>query len=50
MTEYVVCISCREILGKHRPFFARMHLKEYPTHDGFMIVNTIKEIITPRME
>lgn len=45
---YVICGSCNENLGEHRPFFAENHLKKYPDHDGFIIINE-KKLSTPRM-
>jgi hypothetical protein len=45
---YVICGTCNENLGEHRPFFAEEHLGKYPDHDGFVIVNE-KRLTTPQM-
>jgi hypothetical protein len=48
MIEHVTCGTCKANLGEHRPFFAQEHLREYPSHDNFIIINE-KELVI-RME
>ena len=48
MIEYVICVTCGENLGEHRPFFAEEHLKKYPSHSGFKIISN-KVIHQPKV-
>ena len=43
MKKIVFCNICGECLGEYKPFFAKKHIKENPTHIGFLI----KTIIDP---
>jgi len=43
MKKIVFCNICGNYLGEYKPYFAKKHLEENPTHVGFLI----KTIIDP---
>ena len=44
-SETVFCSICGKCLGKHRRGFAKDHLKQFPTHDSFLIKKLVDPLI-----
>ena len=46
----VFCQRCGACLGEYRPYFAKEHAKQYPSHNEFLVKNLIDPLRLPEAE
>lgn len=44
LTQIVFCKVCGACLGKYRLYYGKEHLKQYPSHNDFLITNLVDPI------